>query len=170
MGKMRFGKICLKTALAIAVGVMAWSSIHAFEQGNGKGTIYEAAARAVAKGRTQKTRMVGFGIINTEFADVPRDGAILIGFDVGIGKDNEAIYAIRPVYRSADGEFIGLEQGLFRTKDGSSKKEIKTRVVRTVSLRARQGFAVGAITLRTGLSGHGFSVKYMAVNCTALDP
>jgi hypothetical protein len=170
MWKMRFCRSGLQSTAAVLVGVMTVSAVQAVEPGKSTTTIYNAAERAVAKGNTEKTRMVGFSIINTEFTEVPRDGAILIGFDLGLGKDNEAIYAIRPVYRTAAGEITGAEQGLFRTKDGSSKKEIKTKVVRTVSLRARQGYAVGAITLRTGLSIHGMSVKFMAIKGTSLDP
>jgi hypothetical protein len=170
MWKMRFRKSCLQVLTTVFVGFTAVSAAQAFEQGKSATTIYAAAERAVLKGNTEKTRMVGFSIINTEFSEVPRDGAILVGFDLGLGKDNEAIYAIRPIYRTAAGEIMGAEQGLFRTKDGSSKKEIKTKVVRTVSVKARQGYAVGAVTLRTSLSIHGMSVKFMAIKGTMLDP
>jgi hypothetical protein len=135
--------------------------------------IYDAAARAVAKGWTDKTRMVGFSIVKTAFTEVPREGAVLVGFDLGIGNfmDIENIYAIRAVYRTADGEVSNFgEHGLFKDKRGPGKKVYKSKVTHTVRVRARPGYAVGAVTLRTGLNINGLSVTFMRIDGTALDP
>jgi hypothetical protein len=135
--------------------------------------IYDAAARATAKGWTDKTKMLGFSIVKTAFTEVPREGAVLVGFDLGIGKflDIENIYALRAVYRTADGEVSSFgEHGLFKDKRGLGKKVVKTKVTHTVRLRARPGYAVGSLTLRSGLNINGLSVTFMRINGTALDP
>jgi hypothetical protein len=169
---MYLGSSSIVTALAVALLVVSALPTRALEPGPAEGTIYDAAARAVAKGWTHKTKMLGFGIVKTEFTEVPRDGAVLVGFDLGIGKfmNIDVIYAVRAVYRAANGEISVGEHGLFRTKDGSSKKEIKTKVTRTVRLRARPGYAVSGITVRSGLLINGLSATFMRIDGTSLDP
>src|SRR5262249_19656990 len=85
---------------------------------NGEAALYQAAATAIAKGQTEKTRMLGFSIIKTSFTELPTEGAVLVGFDLGIGKflDIDNIYAIRAVYRTANGEASYGEHGLFKDK------------------------------------------------------
>ena len=172
MRSILFATHTLPKALAIVALILGSSIVRADEPKKPEPTVYDAAARAVAKGWTEKSRMVGFSIIKTQFTEVPRDGAILVGFDLGLGKflNIENIYAIRPVYRTAGGEVCYGEHGLFRNKNGSSKHEIKTKVTRTVSIRARHGYAVGAITLRTGLNINGLSVTFNAIKGKGLDP
>jgi hypothetical protein len=135
--------------------------------------IYEAAAMATTKGWTEKTKMVGFSIMKTPFTEVPREGAVLVGFDLGLGKfmEDENIYALRAIYRTADGgEASYGEHGLFKDKHGPGKKVIKSKVKRIERLRAPQGYAVGSVTLRTGLNIDAMLLTYMRINGKALDP
>src|SRR5262249_33729667 len=122
--------------------------------------IYTAAENAVSRRQVEKTRMLGFGIENTAFSEMPPEGAILVGFDLGVGQfmDIESIYALRAVYRCEEGEACYGEQGLFKEKRGPGKKVVKSKVLRTVPLRARPGYAVGRVTIRSGLNINGLSV------------
>lgn len=144
----------------------------AADPAKGEAALYEAAAAAAARGNTEKTKMLGFGIIKTAFTEVPREGAVLVGFDLGVGKflNIDTIYAIRAVFRAADGEASYTEQGLFKDKRGSGKHVTKSKVTRTVRVRARPGYAVGGVTLRTGLNINGLAVIFMRIDGTKLDP
>jgi hypothetical protein len=103
---------------------------------------------------------------------VPGDGAVLVGFDVGIGKfgDIETVYALRAVYLTAQGEISGQDHGLFYGQRKVNKRIHKTRVLRRVRVVARPGYAVGGMTLRSGLNINGLSLTYMRVTGGWLDP
>ncbi|HMF14272.1 MAG TPA: hypothetical protein VKE94_18275, partial [Gemmataceae bacterium] len=62
------------------------------------------------------------------------------------------------------------EHGLFKDKRGKGNRVTKTKVTQTVRLRARAGYAVGSITVRSGLNINGLCVTYMRVDGTLLDP
>src|SRR5262245_2704783 len=134
--------------------------------------IFAAAQCAIRDGRIEKSRVLGFHHPKREFTELPAQGALLIGFDLGVGRffDIETVYALRPVYRTAWGETTVRDHGLFRDRWMTGKKVVKTKVVRTVSLRARPGYAVGSITLRSGLNINGLSLTYMRINGRTLDP
>jgi hypothetical protein len=133
-------------------------------------SIFTAAQKAVANNRIKQTRAVGFSIENHLFSEMLPEGAILVGFDLGVGKDGEAIYAIRPVYRTEKGEVTGEEQGMFKDKWAGAKKLVKSRVARTVTIRAKPGYAVGGVTIRSSLNILGLSATFMRINGKTLDP
>src|SRR5262245_29271720 len=59
------------------------------------------AARAAAENnRLKQTRPLGCHDARRTFTELPAQGAVLIGFDIGVGKflDIETVYALRPVY------------------------------------------------------------------------
>jgi hypothetical protein len=130
-----------------------------------------ALGAAVRQGQVEKSRLLGFALSKQSFEDLPRGGGILVGFDLGIGKfvNIETIYAIRPVYRIEDMEVSGGEHGLFVNKV-EGKKTHKTKVLRTVKLRARPGYAVGSVTMRTGLNINGLTVTFMRIEGNTLNP
>jgi hypothetical protein len=136
-------------------------------------SLYDAIEAAVAAGRLEQTRMLGFGITRIAFREVVPECAILVGFDLGLGKfmDIDSVYAIRPVYRSAQGETSYGEYGLFTNKrvPGTTKR-IKSEVTHTVRVRAQKGFAVGGLTIRSGLNINGLSVTFHRISGTSLDP
>jgi len=104
-----------------------------------------------------ETRILGgFG---PEFQDLAPEGGVLIGLEVGLGKFavNDVIKAIRPIFRTAQGEeTLGKQHG----KDTSN----------VVTVKAKEGYAVGAITLKQGLLVVGLSVTFMKVGNGTLDP
>jgi hypothetical protein len=134
-------------------------------------TIFAAARAAIADGRLTRSAVLGFDLSKRRFNELPRQGCILIGFDAGVGKflDIDTVYALRPVYLTADGETSGGNLGLFADRH-SGKKVIKSKVVRRVQVLAREGYAVGGITIRSGLNINGFCVEFMRINGRDLDP
>ena len=111
---------------------------------------------AVANAKTTKIR--GGGGNDPEFYDVEPGGGILVGFEIGLGKfvNNSVVKAICPLYRDGNREFIGSRHGV----DFSS-------VVKVV---AKPNYAVGAITVKTGLGVDGLSVTFMKIDGQRLDP
>src|SRR5262249_27448774 len=111
----------------------------------------------VGTARTPRRRV---GNDKTPFTDSPRDGAVLVGFDLALApflRDKEVIYALRPVYRTASGEIASQDYGRFADagRAGPDKNAPRGRITRTVRLRARPGYAVAGVTLRTGVYIHG---------------
>jgi hypothetical protein len=132
--------------------------------------LYSAIDAAIAKGQILKTKMIGSGFNKSSFSETPRDGGLLVGFDVGLGKwlDTENIYALRPVYRTAKGEAAYGEHGLF--PDRAEEKGAKSKVLRTLKVRAKPGYAVGGLKMRSGLNIDGMSVRFMRIKDGWLDP
>ncbi len=131
-----------------------------------------AIRAAIAHGEIEQTGLRGFDNPGRRFTELPRQGAVLVGFDCGVGKffDLDIVYALRPVYRTAQGEEFFGDHGLFRDVHLPRKKVIKSKVLRTVTLRARPGYAVGAVTVRSGLYLNGLSLTFMRQDGLGLDP
>ena len=110
----------------------------------------------VAPGRRSK---IQGGFNEPEFAEEARAGAVLVGADIGLGKffDNSVVSSIRPLYRSGGNDVEGAWHGPTAGK----------QIVRAV---ARPGYAVGAVTLNTGLGVDGVSFTFMRVVNGGLDP
>jgi serine/threonine protein kinase len=104
------------------------------------------------------TRMpvLGGAFAKESFEEVPADGWILIGFEVGLeGFGNGSIVAyLRPIYLTPGGEKVGETYG------------VPTRQL--VTMKARPGFAVGALNIRAGGLLDGFSVTFMEIGKTSL--
>src|SRR6266508_3433908 len=100
--------------------------------------IFAAAQSAVRDGHIERSRVLGFHDPKRVFTELPAQGAVLIGFDLGVGKffNIETVYALRPVYRTAWGETSVRDHGLFRDRWLAGNKDRKSVVLRTVSLRA----------------------------------
>jgi serine/threonine protein kinase len=105
---------------------------------------------ALARKQHTKTKIVGFTAAD-EFTDVPPKGALLIGFDVGLGKftTNDVIHSLRPIYLTDDGEVKGAWRG--------------TRTERVVTVKAKPGYAVAGITLETHLLIDGLRITFMRI-------
>jgi hypothetical protein len=131
----------------------------------------EAVQSAVSSRRTDRTRALGFMAEKPNFNDSLPQGGVLIGFECGVGSfgDIETVYALRPIYRTTRGVSGGQEHGLFSDqRDG--KRVIKSQVKRTVRVQAGAGYAVGAITIRSGLNINGLSLTYYRIKGDRLDP
>ncbi len=101
---------------------------------------------AVTDGRTE---VLGFHF-DPQGEDVAPGGAVLVGFEVGIGKfvNKDVVHAILPIYRNSRGEEIrGAKHG--------------TEWSRPLVVRAKDGYAVGALTGQPGLGLDGFSLTFM---------
>jgi hypothetical protein len=151
------------------------SSIAAANPPEAPGSVFAAARAAVADGRVVKSPLLGFSIVKTAFHDAPPQGALLIGFEVGLGKvhkNADVIYALRPLYRTADGELVTQDYGLFRESAARTPRQglRHHQVVRTARIKAPPGYAVGGISVRTALYLRGLSVTFMRVRGQALDP
>ncbi len=124
---------------------------------------FAAVKSAVDAKNFKSTKTIG-GFGQTPFSDTPKKGCILIGFELGLGKffNVDIVYAVRPIYLSADGECTGGAHGLFDS-------EIRSKVTRVVTVKAKPGYAVGRITGRAGLLLNGMSVTFMGINGARLD-
>jgi hypothetical protein len=135
--------------------------------------IFTAARAAVASGRVAKTDALGFTLEKKAFSEAPAEGGVLVGFDVGLGKflKDECIYALRPIYRTAQGEVTYQDFGIFHSPaQFGPKKFARKEVIRTVRLMAQADYAVGGITLRTSVNIRGMSLTFMRINGQTLDP
>jgi hypothetical protein len=134
--------------------------------------ILSAARIAAAKNRVESTPQLGRSDKTNLFKDLPGDGAVLVGFEIGVGPffNDEGVYALRPIYLTTEGEVNTETFGLFNDKRLPDKRVIRTRVKRTLRVVAKPGYAVGGVTLRTGLNIDGMSITFMRINGRTLDP
>jgi hypothetical protein len=114
----------------------------------------ESRADAAGKGRTK----IQGGAFDPEFTDTAPAGGLLVGFEFGLGRfvNNEVIKAGRPIYRVGDMDVPGKQYG--------------NDMNRAVKVVAKQGYAVGAISVKAGLVADGLSVTFMKVDNGRLDP
>ncbi|MDR1385357.1 MAG: prolyl oligopeptidase family serine peptidase [Planctomycetaceae bacterium] len=111
----------------------------------------------------RKADMLGIRKNGTEFSeDVPKN-AILVGFDVSLGKwgasSNNCIASIQPLYRAKDSEKAG------------KGKILGNATLSTQRVYAPSGYAVGAIQGRAVAALDGFRFVYMKIKPDgALDP
>lgn len=134
--------------------------------------ILVAAQTAVAGNRVEKSGVLGFHDRNKPFNELPNYAAILIGFDLGVGKfgDIETIYALRPIYLTVNGEVRGQDHGLFADRPLGGGKVRKTKVLRTLRIQAPAGYAVGGMTVRSGLNINGLALTFLRIDGKSLDP
>jgi hypothetical protein len=131
----------------------------------------ESIQSAVSGRRTERTSALGFMAEKPNFNDSLPQGGVLVGFECGVGNfgNIETVYALRPIFRTARGVSGGQEHGLFSDqRDG--KRVIKSQVKRTVRVQASPGYAVGGITIRSGLNINGLSLTYHRIKGDRLDP
>ncbi len=103
-----------------------------------------------------QTQILG-GMRNKRFTDAGGGTTLLIGFEVGLGKwgPNDVVHAIRPIFRSADNkEALGQQHG--------------HDTARLVVVKAKKGYAVGGLTVKSMALVDGFSITYMKVTSDGL--
>jgi S1-C subfamily serine protease len=93
------------------------------------------------------------------YEDVAPGDNLLVGLDVGVVEagGNEFIHAVCPIYRS------GQKPTLFGRQYGTDFK-------RVVRLLAKPGYAVGAMTVKTGMNVDGLSLSFMRIDGARLVP
>jgi S1-C subfamily serine protease len=111
---------------------------------------------AVAPKGNEPTILGGFN--DPAFTDVAPDGGLLVGLEVGLAPafGRTMTRAVRPIYRVKDNTLFGDQQG--------------TQLDDVVTLMAKDGYAVGAVSVMHGLGFDGISVTFMKVKDGKLDP
>jgi hypothetical protein len=100
-----------------------------------------------------------FGGFGPEFRDMAPEKGMLIGFEVGLGKwgPNDTVSAFRPIYNDEHGkEVLGGQHGKVNGK--------------TISVKAKPGYAVGAISAKSVAAVDAFSLTFMKIKDGRLDP
>jgi hypothetical protein len=94
------------------------------------------------------------------FRDVGRRHSVLMGVEVFVGKssDNDVIQGVRPIFLDAQGR---QQPGSLHGKDNGRP---------AVSVKAKKGYVVGAISVKTGQRINGLSVTFMKVEKGRLNP
>jgi hypothetical protein len=103
------------------------------------------------------TRIHG-GAFDPPFRDEAPEGGILVGFEAGYGSfaGHTVINALEPIYRTPRGEFSSQRYGKNQKRDAV--------------VTAKPGYAVGALTARTGLLVNGIKMHFMRVTGGKLNP
>jgi len=98
------------------------------------------------------------GPFDPELRDATENNDLLVGLEIGLGKffQNDVIHGIRPVYQSGEKQTFGKRWG--------------KNIYKNVKVIAKPGYAIGAMTLKTGLGLDGMSVTFMKVANGQLDP
>ena len=97
----------------------------------------------------RETRAAGGAFARNEYREYRPDGAILIGFEIGLGKvfNTDIIAYLRPIWLTAKGEELG-------TAYGRTNNPIMT-------VKARDGYAVGGIVVAGGGALEGVALTFM---------
>jgi hypothetical protein len=103
---------------------------------------------AVKEKRTADGDLKGFTLTKNVYRDSPDKGGILIGFNVGMRKflDKDVIGALQPIYLTRDGEITG--------------EWIGPKPASATTVKAKSGYVVGGVKIRTGLGIDGFSLTF----------
>jgi hypothetical protein len=103
---------------------------------------------AVREKRLADVNVSGFKI-GQEYRDTPQEGAMLIGFQAGLGQffESSTINALRPIYLTRTGEKLGNWLG--------------PPPANPITLKAKTGYILGGVNIRAGLLIDGMSVKFM---------
>lgn len=116
------------------------------------------AAQKKDKKPDDETAILG-NAFDPTFRDNAPEGGLLVGFQIGLGRfvKDDIIVAVRPIYRTKQGDGFGKQHG--------------ANMNRMVSVKAKPGYAIGGITAKAALSVHGFKITFMKVNKDGtLDP
>ncbi|HEV3144335.1 MAG TPA: hypothetical protein VGZ47_10650, partial [Gemmataceae bacterium] len=130
-----------------------------------KNAIFAAAKDAIAHGEVDKTYLEGFAIKKTSFEELLPEGAVLIGFDIGLGPfvKDDVIYALRPIYLTAKGEIKGRDVGKLTT--GRPQDKVK----RVIQIKAKPGYAVAKIRMQHGLGIECLRFTFEELTANGLD-
>lgn len=109
-------------------------------------------------GAKERQTLILGGHADVPFREEARLGEYLIGFDIGVGPafGVDLVKSIQPHFHTPQGEKPGRKLG---TDWGT-----------THTVKAKPGYAVGAITVKNGLVVNGLSVTFMRVKGDKLDP
>ncbi len=120
--------------------------------------LHQAAAAALESGQIVAGPLSCRQEIKPAYSETPR-GAILVGFDIALGQ--EGVSGLRPIYRLPSGYYSTRGLGVFAV--GTERNDY------VVQVRARPGYAVGAVRLRQSDAVRAVNLVYRKVKGTDLD-
>jgi hypothetical protein len=121
--------------------------------------IWTHVRSSIAGARTNDLHPAGGFTGDKEYRDVSPTGGLLVGLKYtmkSVRDDLELVESVRPIYLPAEGEREGETHG--------------TRGREASTLKAKQGYAVGTIRVRSGGGWEGFQLVYMKIGKAGLDP
>jgi hypothetical protein len=106
------------------------------------------SATALAPGLRETPPTGGF-FANINYRESRDDGAILVGFEVGLGRvpDTAVVTYLRPIWLTTKGEQFGTAYG--RTRNP------------VATVKARDGYAIGGVRIRGGGAIEGLCFTFM---------
>jgi hypothetical protein len=112
------------------------------------GDTHAFVRQAVQANNLKTVATGGFNANDKGFRDVPPEGAILIGFEAGLKPflGTQVVNSLRPIYLTKDGEKTGPWCG--------------PRPAQSITMKAKAGYVVSAVNVRTGALLDGFSLEF----------
>jgi len=129
----------------------------AFAKPKAKASLYDRVRQAVLENKTEETERLGMG--DVAYQNVPNDGLIMVGMAVTYVPQftHHVIKSVRPIYQRPDGtRYDGPVCG--------RPTGISERVV------AKEGYAIGAATIKAGMGIDGMQLTYMEIGPDGLNP
>ncbi|MGC3971345.1 MAG: hypothetical protein QM775_29595 [Pirellulales bacterium] len=122
----------------------------------GELALFKRVEAALKAKRTVDTDRNGGG--RESYRDVPEAGALLVGFDIGLGKfiDSDIISSIRPLYWTRE----GVKEGAWHGYDERP----------FVRIQAKPGYVVGGLKMNAGLGVDSLQVVFMRTADGRLNP
>jgi hypothetical protein len=129
----------------------------AIEGNSDKNSMWKLLRKALADQKVKRWPLIGGGFSQTTFEEVPPGGALLIGFRyTTIGGGNYP-GVVQPIFLTGAGELYGKTYGV--AERGAALQTVK----------AKAGYAVGAIFVRGGGGFDAFKPIFMRVKDKGLD-
>ncbi len=121
------------------------------------GNVFTFIQEAARDKRLADVDVRGFTLSQTTYRDVCEEGGVLIGFEVGLGKfvNNDIVNALRPIFRTKDGEKFGELHG--------------PAPATAITVKAKPGYVVSGLAFRSALAIDGFTVTFAKLGATGLD-
>jgi S1-C subfamily serine protease len=122
-----------------------------------KGDVYAFIQRAVDDNRLTDVDVRGYRLTRERYWDVLAQGGVLIGFEVGTGRVADAVVlkSWRPIFLTRTGEKFGKWHG--KVPDTST------------TIKARAGYVVSGMSVRTELGVNGFTLMFAKLGKTGLN-
>ncbi len=102
----------------------------------------------ILKPGVRQTNPAGGAFAKNDYREYREDGAILVGFELGLGKagTTDVISALRPIWLTATGEKVGIGYGWTDN---------------VITVKARDGYAIGGIVVAGGGALEGVAFTFM---------
>jgi S1-C subfamily serine protease len=95
------------------------------------------------------------GVNDPVYRDILPEGGYLIGLEIGTNAQSH-IKGIKPIFLAGAQESTGDQHG--------------TQFTNTTTIKAKEGYAIGAVTIISGLCADGLSVTFMKIEKNGLNP